>query len=175
MNWVALFSQTGSEIANLSKIIGCKPDLILTNNITQDKYEYHPDVSPHVRFKHDFLMEYLRGVRSDDTIITLHGYLRIIPPDVCDKFEMYNGHPGLITMYPQLKGKDPQERITPEMTHVGSVVHKVTAGVDEGEIVSVVSTENTGGDYYNVLRQTSLEAWKKVLLILTERENGTKR
>lgn len=169
MKWIALFSQTGSEIANLSKIVGRKPDLILTNNVMQDKYEYHPDVRPNVIAKHDFLMMYLRGTRSDDTIITLHGYLRIIPSDICNKFEMYNGHPGLITMYPQLKGKDPQERITPDMTHIGSVVHRVTAGVDEGEIVTSVSTENTGGDYYNVLKQTSLEAWR----IYFEQRNHT--
>ena len=43
-------------------------------------------------------------------LITLHGYLRIIPENICKQCKhIYNGHPGLINMYPELKGKDPQE------------------------------------------------------------------
>ena len=29
--WVALFSQTGSEIANISEELGRRPDLVITN------------------------------------------------------------------------------------------------------------------------------------------------
>ena len=32
------------------------------------------------------------------------------PGEVCEKRNIYNGHPGLITQYPQLKGKDPQQK-----------------------------------------------------------------
>jgi hypothetical protein len=35
MNWVAFFSQTGSEIVELSKSIKRKPDLIVTNNFEE--------------------------------------------------------------------------------------------------------------------------------------------
>ena len=47
----------------------------------------------------------------DNTLITLNGWLRIVPPDKCAKYNIYNGHPGLITKYPELKGKDPQQRM----------------------------------------------------------------
>jgi folate-dependent phosphoribosylglycinamide formyltransferase PurN len=164
MKWIPIFSQTGSEIVNLSKVIGIKPKLIITNNVTEEKYQYHPGLRELgvtiLMARHDRLMDYLMSHVSSDTLITLHGYLRIIPPHVCNKFEMLNGHPGLITVYPELKGKDPQQRITPQMTHIGSVVHKVTEGVDEGEILSVSSVENTNTDPYNILKQTSLNAWR---------------
>jgi folate-dependent phosphoribosylglycinamide formyltransferase PurN len=45
-----------------------------------------------------------------DAIVTLHGWLRVIPAYVCERSRIYNGHPGLITKYPELKGKDPQVR-----------------------------------------------------------------
>ena len=58
-----------------------------------------------------------------------------MPPGVCDAFEIYNGHPGLITKYPELKGKDPQERSFKQYETAGAVLHKVTAGVDEGDVI----------------------------------------
>ena len=80
-----------------------------------------------------------------EAIITLHGWLRIMPPSICEKFKIYNGHPGLITDYPELKGKDPQERMFNDgnYTYYGSVVHKVVPEVDSGEIVSEVKRFNT--------------------------------
>ena len=39
--WIAFFSQTGSEIVNISKAIGRVPDLIVTNN---DEGGYIPSV-----------------------------------------------------------------------------------------------------------------------------------
>lgn len=147
--WVALYSQTGSEIKNLTEVLGYGPDIILTNNKEKEGWMPHNDLMKEI-------------LKYPDALITLHGYLRILPPEVCH-LSILNGHPGLITKYPELKGKDPQERITPEMTHIGSVVHRVTEGVDEGEVISEAFVENTGGDYYNILKQTSLEAWKKLL------------
>ncbi len=155
MKWVALFSQTGSEIETLSNKIGRVPDTILTNN---KKYEGNLDplVSDHAA-----IMKYIDLNHKYD-LITLHGYLRIIPEDVCRGCRyIFNGHPGLINMYPELKGKDPQERIKPYMKLIGSVVHKVTAEVDAGEIVSNIAVKNNRFDYYNILRETSLEAWEQ--------------
>ena len=159
MKWIALFSQTGSEIKALSEYTGKYPDLIFTNNPNREQWV---DNHPHAfRMKHDLIMDYLNTLENKDVLITLHGYLRIIPSDICEKFEIVNGHPGLITEYPELKGKDPQERITEEMDWIGSVCHKVTAGVDEGPVLTQSMVKNTGGDYYNVLKETSLKAWRQ--------------
>jgi folate-dependent phosphoribosylglycinamide formyltransferase PurN len=67
---------------------------------------------------------------------------------------MYNLHPGLITEYPELKGKDPQARVNSEdHDHVGVVIHKVTPGVDEGEVLLVCSEANVYSDTNAVTEQ----------------------
>ena len=154
MKWVALFSQTGSEIETLSNKIGRVPDYIYTNNFDSSN-------SKAVKAKHKDIMSILVDKHKHD-LITLHGYLRIIPEKVCfNCSKMYNGHPGLITEYPVLRGIDPQERIEPWMSYIGSVVHRVIPKVDGGKVVSYAKVKNTGGDYYNILRETSLEAWEQ--------------
>lgn len=173
--WIAFFSQTGSEIVELAKLIGRKPDLIVTNNVDESKYKYHPELRGLCTLmsgKHEQLMKYFERTvfyPVNNTVITLHGYLRIIPPEVCNKFVMYNGHPGAIDLYPELKGKDPQARTwdnKEKYKFIGSVVHRVTPGVDEGDIIKSVHVTNrcyTLDDMYNSLKMTSLTAWEFAL------------
>ena len=157
--WIALFSQTGSEIKALSKTIGRSPNMVFTNNPNKEQWiDNHPYA---YQLSHVQIMDFINEFVEKNSLITLHGYLRIIPHDICEKFDIVNGHPGLITAYPELKGKDPQERITPDMEWIGSVCHKVTAGVDEGPVLTQSMVKNTGGDYYNVLKETSLRAWRQ--------------
>ena len=74
-------------------------------------------------------------------MVTLHGFLRILPPEICARYRIYNGHPGLITLFPELKGKDPQAKVwwrhadTPYRTH-GHVIHEVVPEVDAGKVIS---------------------------------------
>jgi folate-dependent phosphoribosylglycinamide formyltransferase PurN len=173
MKWIAFFSQTGSEIVELCKEIDRKPDVIVTNN-REDAIPYNPgirelDVVIHIA-SHDQLMEYFRTQTIHDpkeTIITLHGYLRILPPDICEKYDIYNGHPGYITAYPVLKGKDPQKRAWEgKYNWIGCVIHKVTAGVDEGPVVEQTGVPNTTkslDEMYSKKKQMSLHLWKKFM------------
>ena len=138
MKWIALFSQTGSEIYNIAQNIGREPDIIITNN--KDDKTWHPGVSEltssMIIGKHKDLMSALMNMSSEDTIITLHGYLRIIPDKICDKFVVINGHPGDIVEYPELKGKDPQKKaLELKLPSTGVVLHKAIAEVDAGEIL----------------------------------------
>lgn len=171
MKWVAFFSQTGSEIVTLSKALGRVPDLIVTNNF-EDKIQYHPELRKLgvtiLSANHDRLMDYLRDQKIYDpatTIITLHGYLRILPGDVCTKYTIFNGHPAPIDLYPELKGKDPQERIWQDKEKypiIGSVVHECTAELDAGKIVKAVHLTNrnyTKEQVYDTLKMSSLAAW----------------
>lgn len=163
--WIALFSQTGSEIANLARAIGRKPDLIITNNLDSTQWSpYVTLVSEILTMKHDDIMKYLLK-QDTDTLITLHGYLRIIPEEVCSALKIYNGHPAAIDIYPELKGKDPQERIwAGSYPTIGSVVHRVIPAIDEGEIVATHAIPSKVVDkdelYYN-LKLCSLIAWEK--------------
>lgn len=176
MKWITFFSQTGSEIANISRIFGRKPDLIVTNNVLEKEQQYHPELrklnaiimSGH----HDILMNYFRNqtmYSAEETLITLHGYLRIIPSDICEKYTIYNGHPGSIRMYPDLKGKDPQLRAWHSKDRypiIGSVVHRVTPGVDEGEIIIEENVSNSAESLeqaFELLKDTSLKAWVRFM------------
>ena len=166
MKWIALFSQTGTEIKDLSERLGRSPDLIYTNNRANDIWsQVLKDVDSQVLvFNHRDIMNRLKY--HSDALVTLHGYLRIIPPEVCSECNIVNGHPGLITEYPWLKGKDPQEKIEDWMMWVGSVVHKVVAEVDAGEVltedrIALRVAKTFKGNYYNILRHTSLRAWEK--------------
>jgi len=165
--WVALFSQTGSEIKELSERLGRTPDLIYTNNRNNDVWIHnmkHLD-SQVLVFNHNDIMNRLKNYNKDSTI-TLHGYLRIIPAEVCSECNIINGHPGLIDEYPWLKDKDPQEKIEKWMRMIGSVCHRVTKDLDSGEILTRAfrahrDVETFKSNYYNILRQTSLEAWEE--------------
>ena len=167
--WITFFSQTGAEIADLSENIGRWPDLIITNK--------RPD---HLRTIDPRIVEYgytevpnkptvsdLDAVLQDNAIITLHGWLRIMPPVICDKYLIYNGHPGLITKYPELKGKDPQVKAH-KLGHevAGAVIHKVTAGVDEGRVIMEEyfnASQLDLDELFRILRDRSLYMWSNLL------------
>lgn len=172
MKWIAFFSQTGSEIVNIINKTGLKPALIVTNNSDESKWKYHPGIrtcgSVLLTSNHDTLMNYFRNqtiYHTEETFITLHGYLRILPPDICSKYTIFNGHPALINTYPELRGKDPQERIWQNNSNyatIGSVVHKVIPAVDEGEILEHTAVSNNCkslDDVYSTLKETSLTCW----------------
>jgi formyltetrahydrofolate hydrolase len=171
MIWITFFSQTGSEIVELSKLLGRKPDLIVTNNF-EEKIKFHPGIRELgvtiQSAKHDMLMNYFRNqliMKPEEMLITLHGYLRILPADICEKYEIYNGHPGAIDLYPELKGKDPQEKVwndNDKYTIIGSVVHRCTAELDAGELMKAVHFRNrcySKEEVYSTLKMASLSAW----------------
>jgi len=170
--WITFFSQTGGEIADIAESLQRWPDLIITNKrpdhlrtIDSRVVEYGYTELPNNPTVEDY-----ETVLQDNSIITLHGWLRIMPPAVCDKYLMYNGHPGLITKYPELKGKDPQVRAFEGKYPVaGAVIHKVTAGVDEGKIIMEEYFNATQLDLdglFRILRDRSLYMWTNFLKIV---------
>ena len=146
-NWVALFSHTGSEIYQVSKAINRFPDVILCNkkdrnNISTEllnsgvKIKFVPSKPPESVYDEYF--------NKQNCIVTLHGYMRILPPRVCEKYQVYNLHPGLITRYPSLKGMDPQEKaFNKRHKEVGCVIHRAEAKVDDGDIYAERKCQNT--------------------------------
>ena len=161
--WITFFSQTGAEIADISEALGRWPDVIITNKrpdhlrtIDPRRIEYSYSELPNKPTPDDYDV-----VLQDNAIITLHGWLRILPKSICEKYLVYNGHPGLITEYPELKGKYPV---------AGSVIHKVVAGVDEGKVIMEERFNAMNldlDDLFRILRDRSLYMWtnflKKVL------------
>jgi len=172
--WIAFFSQTGQEIADISEAIGRWPDVIITN----DRPEHLRKVSDAIEKQGYFTWankpteeDYIALLEKyPNAIVTLHGWLRIVPEYVCERSKIYNGHPGLITKYPELKGKDPQVKAF-KLKHrtIGCVLHKVTAGVDEGKVIMEERTNAYGlelNDIFRILRDRSLYMWINFLRIV---------
>lgn len=173
--WIAFFSQTGGEIADIANSIGRWPDVIITNERPEHLRTIDERVEKQGYFtwankpsEEDYISQF---EKYSNLLVTLHGWLRIVPPYVCERTEIYNGHPGLITMYPELKGKDPQEKaFNLKHEQIGCVLHKVTAGVDEGKIIAEERTNAFQlelDDIFRILKDRSLYLWtdflKKVL------------
>lgn len=169
--WIALFSQTGSEIYNISVLLGKEPDIIITNRT--DLKNISPVFLMKMYGKIVFIpnkpsvKDYLKVIPEGNHIITLHGYLRIIPSEICDKYTIYNLHPGLITEYPELKGFNPQEKAyNLQLPYSGAVIHKVISEVDSGQILSSVevSIKDLGlEEVYKELHKASTKLWVNFL------------
>ena len=87
--WVALFSQTGQEIIDITNQIDRVPDLIISNNHPSNVenivkgVEYRWLISSEEYKTLDILDEVVDD--PENTLITLNGWLRIVPPDKCTK------------------------------------------------------------------------------------------
>ena len=172
--WYALFSQTGQEIRELSDRVGRFPDEVLTTNTGRTR------VDCTMRAPHETIESYLFDVVGRGDLVTLHGYTHILREGIAHKRRIgaiiWNGHPGLAPIYPELAGRDPQEKffqLQAERQYpiIGSIVHEVTRYVDKGPLVSVV-TKNVPEPLrgrvpretvYEILRMTSMDAWLKAL------------
>lgn len=172
--WAVFVSQTGSEVVNISETLGICPGYLFTNNPkklaekTLRLIEENGIVLINMPFR-PTEKDYENIIFKKVKLITLHGYLRILPAKFIKEFQgqIFNGHPGLISEYPDLKGKDPQIKAW-EKRHrfVGSVVHKVTPEVDEGKIMLTCSTLNNASsldNMYDLLKSTSFTCWVSFL------------
>jgi folate-dependent phosphoribosylglycinamide formyltransferase PurN len=175
--WIACSSQTGTEILNISKALNYFPDIFVTNNklknLNSGILNYYSNCENKTLIQIDVKIDssVYDNIFStaNNPIITLNGWLKIVPPDICDKYTIYNGHPGLISQYPELKGKDPVERVwenREKYDKFGSVIHRVTAEVDEGKILlsdsKKLNVENFK-ELDTLQRSISLNLWIKFL------------
>lgn len=174
--WVAFFSHSGSEIVTLSKILGRYPDLIITDSKSTN---WHKDLlhPAQINLVHSLSHklkadEYIELIDSVDigSVITLHGWMNIVPAKVCERYTIYNGHPALCNWYPELKGKDMQDVVVGNVEtypRIGSIVHEVTPVVDDGPVITTSFTTNrasyTREQVYEKLRHTSLVSWLKLI------------
>lgn len=174
--WVCLFSQTGSEIVELSEQLGRWPDVIISNvrpahvRVVTAKLKDKPVTLISNKPTEDEYRKVLASVITpgEDYVITLHGWLRVVPESIIKEYPfMFNGHPGLITKYPQLKGKDPQMKAWDlKLETTGCVIHKVTAGVDEGPISREVEVSIKGltvDQMFETLHANSVQLWAAFL------------
>jgi len=169
IKWISFFSQTGSEIIDLSIKLGFSPDIVITNKADIENLEIYKlyKFKIYKLSKNPKVEEYLDlfcklQIEQNKSIITLHGYLKIIPKKLVENYNIFNLHPGLINLYPQLKGIHPQKKAM-KLKHpiIGCVIHKVTEKVDDGEILLFNSEKKqlNEKDTFYVLKKLSLELW----------------
>jgi folate-dependent phosphoribosylglycinamide formyltransferase PurN len=167
--WIAFFSQTGTEIVDIAKSLDRWPDKIITNQRPEHLRKINEELLERdiIYLPNKPTVDDYNVVLEDNALVTLHGWLRVMPPTICEKFLIYNGHPGLITEYPELKGKDPQIRAFEGKYPVaGAVLHKVTAEVDEGKIIAEERFNAFNlelDDLFHILRDRSLYMWTNFL------------
>jgi len=168
--WVPFFSQTGSEIMDIIAYTGYIPDKIVTNiplsesdSINKVLFERFHDKLVYLP-KKPTVEEYQTAIgESRGTLVTLHGWLRIVPKEICKEYKIYNGHPGLITKYPELKGRDPQMKaFLGNYDSGGSVIHEVIPEVDEGKILLQREVDLLGlnlDGVFRILKDCSKMTW----------------
>lgn len=172
--WIAMFSQTGSELQAICKRLNKWPDLVITNakqvNFDDWKQCKIMHVSSNDVLKSNFYKDVFEQCKQadDELFVTLHGWLRIVPDDVCEQYQIFNGHPGDIVKYPQLKGKDPQQKAFDlNLFSSGCIIHRCTKELDGGPIALreevVIADCKTAAQVIDKLRKTSIEMWIKLI------------
>lgn len=182
--WVAFIGRTGTELREISKQLNRSPDLILTNSKHFEDFEVHRKYNAYMKHynkdcrviyctKAAGLYETLDNVSSSlkwkNPFITLNGFMRILPEELCSKYEIYNGHPGDIITHPILKGKDPQlKAIELGLPSTCCVIHKVVEGVDEGKVLAYSNARSippgiTEQQLSDQLREDSIDLWVRFL------------
>lgn len=171
-NWYGLFSHTGQELECLERLLNRKVTKAVTNNLT-----YQGTLDCERIAKASDINSWLIQNVAPGSVVTLNGYMRILPREVLQHFEKHqvcalNIHPAPIKSYPELKGKDPQERLYQgvregKYTCVGVVIHVVDEGVDTGTILlehTYPVTRNTSQATIDMLLRTAgICAWAKIL------------
>ena len=152
-----------------------RPDLLITNERPSHLRTINRDVLSHniIMLPNKPTVEDYRRVLSEelygkDYVISLHGWLRIMPAEIIKEYPvMYNGHPGLINKYPELKGKDPQKKAWDlDLPTSGCVIHRVTEEVDGGSIMrsDEISLRNLDMDMvFEKLHDLSIQQWVNFL------------
>ena len=174
--WTAMFSRTGFELYCIIKKLKVLPNQIICNRkplkdgIDSNLWDFLQKQNYEITFvtKAPKVEEYDLFLHPPDShIVTLHGWMRIVPPEICEKFNIYNGHPGDIITYPELKGKDPQQKAL-ELGHktIGTVIHQVIPEVDAGKVLVYSKINNTFKDVESIslaLREESIDIWADFL------------
>jgi folate-dependent phosphoribosylglycinamide formyltransferase PurN len=174
--WTAMFSRTGYELYCIIKVLKLLPTQIICNRKPQKEgiderfWNFLKDQDYDITFvtKSPSVEEYDLFLQPPERhLITLHGWMRIVPPPICEKFDIYNGHPGDIVTYPELKGKDPQQKAH-SLGHktLGTVIHKVIPEVDNGPVISTAKINNTFHDVDSIsiaLREESIFLWTEFI------------
>lgn len=175
--WIAMFSQTGSELQEICKRMNQWPDVVITNSSNIDFDAWKETKIIHIspgNLKSSFyrsMFDMHHDKQEEDVIVTLHGWLKIVPDDICEQYKIFNGHPGDIVKYPQLKGKDPQKKAFElKLPFSGCILHRCTKELDGGPIIAreevCIMQCKTVDEVINKLKKVSISMWINLIKTL---------
>lgn len=158
--WVALFSNSGKELAEVIDKIGTKPDLILCDQVRTD----WDDRLNAVQISGASAIQELLESLNEDTLVTLHGYWKLLKASDI-KAKIYNVHPGDIFKYPELKGIHPQKKaIELGLESTGVLIHRVDDTIDGGqpELFAdyIIPSDATVDSLTEDLRYEAVKLWQ---------------
>jgi len=164
--WVACISQTGRELYEICEKRLVKPDVLLVtapDKVIPELWDL--EISEVVIIPKRPSIAQFHQIFTGADVITLHGFLYIIPEEICKAYEgrIFNGHPGAIHLYEELKGKDPQVRAYGKYDYYGTVIHEVSAEVDDGQLLDRDEVEaiyiSSLDDLFDTLKRMSINLW----------------
>lgn len=74
------------------------------------------------------LQGYVQANVPGGSLVTLHKYLKILPPEFVNGYEVWNMHPADILHRPELKGLNPQKRNQSNL--IGCTLHRARVELD---------------------------------------------
>lgn len=162
MDWITLFSFSGKEASVVTRQFKERNLRVWTNNPEPVAQPFPTDPE---HFHADKIHEKLARI-SRTTLVTLHGYNRILPERVIKNpaLFIYNVHPGDVVEYPSLVGLHPQRQALQQgLCATGVVIHRVTTELDLGPVVArqVVAIKDgiTEAQLIDELREVSIGLW----------------
>lgn len=170
----SLLQAASHDVYKLGVVIGEKdaPGLSLTRQFGFPTADYGPGMGRMIR--EDALLQLLGEHKID--YVALCGYMKILSAHFLEELEPWtvvNLHPGLL---PAFAGKDPQQQaLDYGVAVVGSTVHFVTPGVDDGPIIAQAAVPLRMDGSENLesvtekLREVSSRLYPEVLELLSSR------
>lgn len=123
-----------------------------------------------------FVEEFINAIPVDTNLIVLAGYLPIIPPEVCERYErkIINVHPSLLPKYggKGMYSVKVQEAVMANYEKYGGcTVHYVSKDIDKGEIISQEKIEidyslspwELGGKVFEISTVALIKSIKKIM------------
>lgn len=167
LNWVALYSFSGKELHQVLEAFPGRPVRIFTNSTTPPKgVLWNRDIVYYTPERINAALQYV----ITPTLVTLHGYNRILPPEVVNnpKLTIFNVHPGDVVSHPELAGLHPQRKaLDLGLTETGVILHRVDNTLDLGEpvrrAVVAIAPDETEISLVDKLRRLSVPLWTSLL------------
>lgn len=111
-------------------------------------------------------LENLIAALRPDLVVSA-GFMRILPPEITERFRIINSHPALLPLYPGAHAV--RDAIAAGATETGTSIHWVDAGVDTGEVIAQEKIEILPEDTQDSLHER-IKIVERGLIVATIRQ-----